>query len=77
MTDIKSLDIFRQIAELGSFQATAQNMGMSLSAISLQMKRLEQFAQLKLFDRSKKTAASNQRRADLSGKGQCCFGLLA
>jgi DNA-binding transcriptional LysR family regulator len=54
MTDIKSLDIFRQIAELGSFQATAQNMGMSLSAISLQMKRLEQFAQLKLFDRSKK-----------------------
>ncbi|MGB2436979.1 MAG: LysR family transcriptional regulator, partial [Candidatus Puniceispirillales bacterium] len=54
MPDIKTLEIFRSIADLGSFQAAARNMGLSLSAISLQMKRLEEFAQLKLFDRSKK-----------------------
>ncbi|MGB2167390.1 MAG: helix-turn-helix domain-containing protein, partial [Candidatus Puniceispirillales bacterium] len=51
MPDIKTLEIFRSIADLGSFQAAARNMGLSLSAISLQMKRLEEFAQLKLFDR--------------------------
>lgn len=54
MPDIKTLEIYRHIADLGSFQAAARNMGLSLSAISLQMKRLEEFAQLKLFDRSKK-----------------------
>ncbi len=54
MPDIKTLEIFRSIADLGSFQAAGKNMGLSLSAISLQMKRLEEFAQLKLFDRSKK-----------------------
>ena len=54
MPDNKTLEIYRYIADLGSFQAAAKNMGLSLSAISLQMKRLEEFAQLKLFDRSKK-----------------------
>jgi DNA-binding transcriptional LysR family regulator len=54
MPDIKTLEIYRDIADLGSFQAAARNMGLSLSAISLQMKRLEEFAQLNLFDRSKK-----------------------
>ena len=56
MPDIKTLETFRSIADLGSFQAAARNMGLSLSAISLQMKRLEEFAQLKLFDRSKNRA---------------------
>ena len=54
MTDIKSLQIFREVARQGSFLAAAHTLNLSLSTISLKIQNLEKFANTKLFDRSQK-----------------------
>ena len=54
MPDIKTLKTFRMVASCGSFHAAAEALGVSVSTISLQMRNLEDFAGILLFDRSKK-----------------------
>jgi len=54
MADIKTLKVFRTVAACGSFHAAAAELGLSLSAISMQMRDLEDFAGCLLFDRSRK-----------------------
>ncbi|MCE2517305.1 MAG: LysR family transcriptional regulator [Alphaproteobacteria bacterium] len=54
MPDVKTLKTFRMVASCGSFHAAAEALGVSVSTISLQMRNLEDFAGILLFDRSKK-----------------------
>ena len=54
MADIKTLKVFRAVAACGSFHAAADELGLSVSAISMQMRDLENFAGCLLFDRSRK-----------------------
>ncbi len=54
MADIKTLKIFNTVARQGSFQAAADQMGTSISSISLKMRGLEEFAGCLLFDRTRK-----------------------
>jgi len=54
MPDIKTLETFRSVASHGSFNAAAEEMGVSVSTVSLQMRNLESFAGMLLFDRGRK-----------------------
>ena len=54
MPDIKTLEIFRSVARHGSFNAAAAEMGVSISTVSLQIRNLESFAGMLLFDRGRK-----------------------
>jgi len=54
MPDIKTLETFRSVVNHGSFNAAAEEMGVSVSTVSLQMRNLEHFAGLLLFDRGRK-----------------------
>ena len=54
MADIKTLKVFRTVAACGSFHAAADELNLSVSAISMQMRDLEKFAGCLLFDRSRK-----------------------
>ena len=54
MADIKTLKIFNTVARQGSFQAAADQLGMSLPTISQKMRALEDFAGCLLFDRTRK-----------------------
>ena len=54
MADIKTLKVFRTVAACGSFHAAADELNLSVSAISMQMRDLENFAGCLLFDRSRK-----------------------
>lgn len=48
----RSLRTFRQIASAGSFAAAARQLNMTLAAVSMQMKVLEEELRISLFDRS-------------------------
>ncbi|XDZ66113.1 LysR substrate-binding domain-containing protein [Alphaproteobacteria bacterium LSUCC0684] len=54
MPDIKTLETFRSVVNHGSFNAAAEEMGVSVSTVSLQMRNLETFAGMLLFDRGRK-----------------------
>lgn len=54
MPDIKTLKTFRSVARYGSFYSAAHALSVSVSTISLQMRNLEDFSGMLLFDRSKK-----------------------
>lgn len=49
--DLKSLNTFIQVAELGSFSRAGEKLGYSQPTISVQIKQLEQDLGIKLFDR--------------------------
>lgn len=49
--DLKSLNTFIQVAELGSFSRAGEKLGYSQPTISIQIKQLEQDLGIKLFDR--------------------------
>ncbi|SNZ19345.1 DNA-binding transcriptional regulator, LysR family [Cohaesibacter gelatinilyticus] len=48
----RMLRTFARIAQIGSFAQTAEHLNMTLSAVSMQMKTLEEELGVKLFDRS-------------------------
>ncbi|WP_163835387.1 LysR family transcriptional regulator [Spartinivicinus ruber] len=56
---IKALRALKAIAETGSFAAAADQLGLTLSAVSLQIKALEQQLNTALFDRSGRNAKLN------------------
>ena len=49
---LRQLKTFVAIAESGSFHAAAEKMSITQSAVSMQMKNLEETLQLELFERS-------------------------
>ena len=49
--DLKNLNTFIQVAELGSFSRAGEKLGYSQPTVSIQIKQLEQELDLKLFDR--------------------------
>ncbi len=55
--NLRSLRTLVEIDTVGSFAAVAERLGMTLSAVSVQMKTLEQELQLQLFDRSQRPPA--------------------
>ena len=61
--DIKNLNTFIQVAELGSFSKAGERLGYSQPTISVQIKQLEQEQGAKLFDRV-------GHMVRLTGKGQ-------
>lgn len=52
LVNLRSLETFVEIAEQGSFIRTAENLNMTLSTVSMQMKVLEDELAVQLFDRS-------------------------
>lgn len=56
---LKALRALKAIAETGSFAAAADQLGLTLSAVSLQIKTLEQQLKTPLFDRSGRSAKLN------------------
>lgn len=54
MIDIRTLEIFRAAVNHGSFQAAAKELGLSVSTVSVQMRLLEDYSGLLLFDRKRK-----------------------
>nr|WP_024966633.1 HTH-type transcriptional activator AaeR [Pantoea sp. IMH] len=52
MERLKGMSVFARVVELGSFTAAAQRMGMSVSAVSQTVARLEDELQVKLLNRS-------------------------
>ena len=54
MPDIKTLETFRSVVNHGSFNAAAEELDISVSTVSLQMRNLESFAGMLLFDRGRK-----------------------
>lgn len=48
--DLKRLETFRVVAQTGSLRNAAAQIGLSLSAVSIQIKKLEQDMGIKLFD---------------------------
>ena len=65
--DIDLLRAFVAVAETGSFTRAAGRLGRVQSAVSMQVKRLEEVAGQRLFDRSK-------RRVALSKAGEVLLG---
>ena len=68
MADIKTLKVFRTVAACGSFHAAADELGLSVSAISMQMRDLENFAGCLLFDRSRKPPPLTEEGRDFLAK---------
>ena len=54
MIDIRTLEMFRAAVNHGSFQAAARELGISVSTLSVQMKLLEEYSGVLLFDRKRK-----------------------
>ena len=65
--DIDLLRAFVAVAETGSFTRAAGHLGRVQSAVSMQVKRLEEIADSRLFDRSR-------RRVALSEDGEVLLG---
>jgi len=58
---LKELETFVAIADFGTFAAAGEAIGLTQSAISLQIKSLEATLDVKLFDRSKRPPVMNAR----------------
>lgn len=59
--DIKNLNTFIQVAELGSFTKTAERLGYSQSTVSFQIKQLENSLGIPLFERINHTVTLTDR----------------
>ena len=67
---IRHLRTLLQISETGSFQAAAERMGLTHSAVSMQMKALEEELQSELFDRTRRPPDINPTGLRLLEKAQ-------
>lgn len=67
---IRHLRTLLEISETGSFQAAAERMGLTHSAVSMQMKALEEELQTELFDRSRRPPDLNPTALRLLEKAQ-------
>lgn len=67
---IRHLRALLEISKTGSFQAAAERMGLTHSAVSMQMKALEEELQTELFDRSRRPPDINPTGLRLLEKAQ-------
>ncbi|MGY2374302.1 LysR family transcriptional regulator [Pseudomonas sp. SDO524_S393] len=65
MITFKQIDALFWIAELGSFEAAANKLNMSQSAISKRIQELEDTFEVEIFDRSKRNARLTEKGAEL------------
>ncbi|MBK5411610.1 LysR family transcriptional regulator [Pseudomonas yamanorum] len=65
MITFKQIDALYWIAELGSFEAAANKLNMSQSAISKRIQELEETFDVEIFDRSKRNARLTEKGAEL------------
>ncbi len=70
MSNIRSLEIFLAVADHGSFAAAGEVIGLTQSAVSLQIKALEEDFDVILFDRSKRPPILNADGALLVQKSR-------
>lgn len=63
--DIKNLNTFIQVAELGSFTQAAERLGYSQSTVSFQIRQLEQALGVSLFDRISHTIALTDKGREM------------
>ncbi len=63
--DIKNLNTFIQVAELGSFTQAAEKLGYSQSTVSFQIRQLEQELGVSLFDRINHTIALTDKGREM------------
>ena len=61
--DLRKLEIFVRVAELGSFSQAAQSLHMAQPAVSIAVRKLEESLDVVLFDRS-------GRRVELTAEGR-------
>ncbi|KDD66217.1 DNA-binding transcriptional LysR family regulator [Pseudomonas sp. BT76 TE3572] len=65
MITFKQIDALYWIAELGSFEAAANKLNMSQSAISKRIQELEETFDVEIFDRSKRNARLTEKGGEL------------
>lgn len=65
MITFKQIDALYWIAELGSFEAAANKLNMSQSAISKRIQELEETFDVEVFDRSKRNARLTEKGGEL------------
>lgn len=71
--DLRSLNTFIQVAEVGSFTRAAEKLGYSQPTVSLQIKQLEKDLSMRLFDRVGHTVSlTNEGREALVYAQQIC-----
>ncbi|WP_294737852.1 LysR family transcriptional regulator [uncultured Pseudomonas sp.] len=70
MITFKQIDALYWIAELGSFEAAANKLNMSQSAISKRIQELEETFDVQIFDRSKRNARLTEKGAELLDYGK-------
>lgn len=70
MITFKQIDALYWIAELGSFEAAANKLNMSQSAISKRIQELEETFDVQVFDRSKRNARLTEKGAELLDYGK-------
>ncbi|MBR2421249.1 MAG: LysR family transcriptional regulator, partial [Oscillospiraceae bacterium] len=68
--DLRSLNIFIEVAELGSFTKAGEKLGYSQPTISFQIKQLEKEMGVPLFDRIGHTVSLTDSRRDALGYAQ-------
>jgi DNA-binding transcriptional LysR family regulator len=68
--DVKSLYSIIAVADHGSFNAAAKALGMSLSAVSTQMRALEEDMDLVLFDRSRRPPPLTEEGREFVGRAR-------
>ncbi len=73
MSNLRALEVFLAVVDQGSFAAAGETIGLTQSAISLQIKALEQDFETVLFDRSKRPPILNAEGVLLAQKSR---GLL-
>ena len=72
MITFKQIDALYWIAELGSFEAAANKLNMSQSAISKRIQELEDTFDVEIFDRSKRNARLTERAVSCSTTPATC-----
>ncbi|MDE1464539.1 LysR family transcriptional regulator [Spartinivicinus poritis] len=72
---IKALRALKAIAETGSFAAASDQLGLTLSAVSLQIKTLEQQLNTSLFDRSGRNAKLNHNGQQVLARAEQILNL--
>ncbi|HMB48986.1 MAG TPA: LysR family transcriptional regulator [Afifellaceae bacterium] len=68
--DVKRLYSIIAVADHGSFNAAARALGMSLSAISVQMRMLEEDMEMVLFDRSRRPPPLTEEGREFVGRAR-------
>ncbi|MCP4077526.1 MAG: LysR family transcriptional regulator [Gammaproteobacteria bacterium] len=70
MSNLRALEVFLAVVDQGSFAAAGETIGLTQSAISLQIKALEQDFETLLFDRSKRPPILNAEGVLLAQKSR-------